>query len=74
MDFRVLSTLGLTEDDISKIRKVDGVKGVYPTHSIDVLTSIKSDEYVLKVFGLPINNISVEESSSFILSAKAKAG
>lgn len=58
MDFRVLSTLGLTEDDISKIRKVDGVKGVYPTHSIDVLTSIKSDEYVLKVFGLPINNIS----------------
>ena len=58
MDFRVLSTLGLTEDDISEIRKVDGVKGVYPTHSIDVLTSIKSDEYVLKVFSLPINNIS----------------
>lgn len=53
MDFRILSTLGLTEGDIAEIRKVNGVKGVFPTHSMDVLISIKSDEYVLKVHGLP---------------------
>ena len=53
MDFRILSTLGLTEGDVAEIRKVNGVKGVFPTHSVDVLTSIKSDEYVLKVHGLP---------------------
>ena len=54
MDFRILSTLGLTEGDVAEIRKVNGVKGVFPTHSMDVLISIKSDEYVLKVHGLPI--------------------
>lgn len=58
MDFRVLSTMGLTEDDVDEIRKIEGVKGVFPTYSIDVLTKVGQNEVVLKVHALPIDNLS----------------
>ncbi|MFT3985753.1 MAG: ABC transporter permease, partial [Lachnospiraceae bacterium] len=35
MDIRVLSTLGLTEEDVEEIRKIDGIQTVMPAYSAD---------------------------------------
>ena len=42
MDFKVVSSMGLTDNDIEVIRSIDGVKEVNPSYSVDVLTSEKS--------------------------------
>ncbi|WP_242824225.1 ABC transporter permease [[Clostridium] dakarense] len=57
MDIKLISTLGLTDDDVSEIKKIKGVKGIFPTYSIDVLTEYKSNQQVLKVHSLELNNI-----------------
>ena len=53
MDVRVLSTLGLTQDDISAISKVDGVKTVQPGYFADVVSTINSVETVFRLHSLP---------------------
>lgn len=53
-DVKIVSTLGLTDDDINELKKVNGVKNVYGSYSKDVLANIKDDEPVIKVIG--INN------------------
>ena len=55
MDIRVLSTLGLTDKDEDAIRKIDGVEGVFPTYSMDVIAELKEQDKVLKVHALPKN-------------------
>ncbi|MGX4601071.1 FtsX-like permease family protein [Faecalimicrobium sp. JNUCC 81] len=57
MDIKLISTLGLTDDDISEIKKIKGVKGIFPTYSMDVLTEYKSNQQVLKVHSLELNNM-----------------
>lgn len=49
MDIRVLSTLGLTEDDVTALKAVNGVDDVEPAYSVDVLCRTDDYEYVLKV-------------------------
>ena len=73
MDLRVLTTMGLTNGDINAIRNIDGVKGVYPTHSKDVITTIDSSEIVLKVHAMPIDNLS-EDNEDFINRPKLVEG
>ena len=53
MDIRIMSTLGLTEDDISAIEKIDGVLGVQAGYFTDVVTTVNSNELVLKVHSMP---------------------
>ena len=69
MDLKIISTLGLTDKDINSISKIDGISNVYPTYSKEVLTSIGTNQLVLKVHGLPeksnsdyINKIKITES------------
>lgn len=38
MDIRVLSTLGLTEDDVTAISAIEGVESAIPVYTYDVLT------------------------------------
>ena len=54
MDITIYSTLGLTEDDIKEIKKVDGVLDVFPTYSLDAVIKDEGSEKVLKVMGIPI--------------------
>ncbi|WP_195334947.1 ABC transporter permease [Paraclostridium bifermentans] len=68
MDLTVVSNLGLTDKDINSISKIDGISNVYPTYSKEVLTSIGTNQLVLKVHGLPeksnsdyINKIKITE-------------
>lgn len=55
MDFRLLSTLGMTEDDIKEIEKIDGIKNVEPAISIDALIKVDDKESVIKLHTLPMD-------------------
>ena len=57
-DLRILTTMGLTKEDTDAIEKIDGVKGIYKAHSMDALTRVNNREVVLKIHGLPIDNLS----------------
>ena len=63
MDIRVLSTLGLTGDDVEAIRQVKGVKDAEPAYSVDVLCNAKDTETVVKVMSRTdkMNQINVLE-------------
>lgn len=54
-DIQLYSTLGFVEEDIDEIRKIEGVKGVHATHSMDAVFNLKGVEYVYKVMTLPHN-------------------
>lgn len=54
-DVKVVSTLGLTEDDISNIKKVKEVDDVFLTYSKDVILKDSKKESVVRVMGL--NNL-----------------
>ncbi|MEG1254322.1 FtsX-like permease family protein [Clostridium sp.] len=56
MDIQLISTLGLTDDDVNEVRKIEGVKDVFPTYSLDVLTSLETEEIVLKIHGFSLEN------------------
>lgn len=49
-DITIISTLGLTDDDISEISKIDGVDKVYGIYSEDVFVSLKDEESIVKLY------------------------
>ncbi|NLA85274.1 MAG: hypothetical protein GX854_12355 [Clostridiales bacterium] len=57
MDIRVMSTLGLTDEDIKAIRSVDRVHDVQPGYFTDVVSTIGSTEYVFRVHSIPSERI-----------------
>ena len=57
MDLRVLSTLGLTDEDVNDIRKIEGVLGVQSSKTLDVISKVDSDEFVIRVHSLPNDNL-----------------
>ncbi|GFN34430.1 ABC transporter permease [Tepidimicrobium xylanilyticum] len=65
MDIRIVSTLGLTEDDLKEVEKVEGIDKVIGSYTIDVLAKFDEQEVVLRVHQLPeengINNIRLIE-------------
>ena len=56
MDFKVMSTIGMTKEDASAIRKIDGVEGVYPSYSIDTLNTVDNKQKVIKVMSYPMKD------------------
>src|SRR5659263_732019 len=53
MDIRVLSTMGLTDEDIDAMKLVAGVETVQPSYFADVVTTIHSNEFVFRIHALP---------------------
>lgn len=51
-DIQVYSTLGLTQDDLKEIKKINGVEDAEPVFSIDTLTQKDSTQLVMKVISL----------------------
>ncbi len=49
MDLRVISTLGLTDKDISEIKKIDEVKEAIGTYSTDMLCKVNDTQQAVKV-------------------------
>lgn len=52
-DLRVLSTMGLTEDDIEAIQNVEGVKDVEPSYFADAVSRIGTRDVVFRVHSVP---------------------
>lgn len=50
MDLRVISTLGLTEDDVEAIRNIDGVSMVEGAYTKDVLVRLEDSDIVVKTY------------------------
>lgn len=63
MDIRILGTLGLTQDDLEAIRKIDGVTGAEGGYSAEFLTYDEDKKLVVNVMSLAgdINRMTVEE-------------
>ncbi len=55
MDIRVLSTLGLVDDDINAIAASEGVEAVQPGYFVDVTTTVNGVEYVFRTHSLPVS-------------------
>lgn len=63
MDVEVISTLGLTDDDVKEIKKLSNVNGVFPTYSMDVMSNLNNQDRVLKVHAFPSEDISSENEN-----------
>ena len=63
-DIQILSTLGLTEQDIEEISKIENVEKVYGTYEIDGKIEIDNTDIVAKV-------LTIEEINSFVSSSDA---
>ena len=63
MDIRVLSTLGMTEEDAEAIEAVEGAKEVMPFYSVDMFGQLPDRQLNLQVMSLPdkMNRIHVRE-------------
>lgn len=63
MDLKIMSTLGLTEDDIRAISNVEGVNSVEAGYMIDVLSLMGESERIIHVESLPktMNQVDVDQ-------------
>ena len=52
MDIQVMSTMGLTEDDLDAIRAVDGVLDAEGSYATDVLCTIRGNQVAVHVMAL----------------------
>ena len=52
-DLRVVSTLGLTDEDVAALAQVDGVRQVQPGYSADLLVEVGGDTVVSRAHSLP---------------------
>ncbi len=53
MDIRVVSTLGLTDDDLEALRDVEGVEAVMGAYETDVLVTMGDEQYATRVHSIP---------------------
>ena len=53
MDVRIISTLGLTDADITALRRVEGIEAVMPARETDVMATIGGEQYATRVHSLP---------------------
>lgn len=63
MDIKVLSTFGITENDIHAIREIEGAANVEGAYSRDFLSETEKDQDVLHVMSMPkeMNRITVSQ-------------
>lgn len=52
-DLRVVSTLGLTDEDVAALQQVEGVRQVQPAYSADLLVEANGDTVVSRAHSLP---------------------
>lgn len=63
MDIQVISSLGLTDEDVEALEQVEGVRTVNPAYSADVLCSLSDSQPVLTLMSLTedVNKLTVSE-------------
>ena len=66
-DIRVISTLGLTDDDVAAIKAVEGIEEVMPVYSADLLMrSGSTDNLVTRVHSVPLQALSAENPEGYL--------
>lgn len=63
-DIRIVSTLGLTDDDVSALSAIDGVKDVQPAYNADLLVQTGDNTVVARAHSLPITTGKEETEKS----------
>jgi putative ABC transport system permease protein len=63
MDIRVLSTQGMTEDDLNAIKAIDGVEEAEASYTKDVLCDIGDSEAAIKLYAKndKLNQVKIQE-------------
>lgn len=64
-DIKVISTLGLTDDDVEAIKKIENIENVYPSYDEDVYVTLNENDSVVKVieYNESFNKLDVIEGS-----------
>lgn len=62
MDMKIVSPFGMTKDDAQAIQKEEGVEGVYPSYSIDALSTQEKSQKVFKLMSYPMNASSTDKN------------
>lgn len=52
MDLKILSTFGFGDEDIKEMEKVDGIDGIYPSYSADLMLKEKDGSPVVKAMSI----------------------
>ena len=62
-DIKILSSMGLIEDDITALKNIENIKEVEGIYSTDILLSSEDSEYVVSISSIPkqINIIELVE-------------
>lgn len=62
-DLRIISTLGLTDDDIDALEEIDGVEKAFGTYTADFISHTSDAQSVIKLMALTegINEVVVED-------------
>ncbi|MDD3340250.1 MAG: ABC transporter permease [Lachnospiraceae bacterium] len=63
MDIRIVSTLGLTKEDVDVLAKINGVEQVEPSYSTDVFCTVNQQQLILRLNSMTesLNQIQVTQ-------------
>lgn len=73
MDIRISSTLGLTDDDVDAIKKIDKVDGIKGTYSIEAISKYKDKDSVVQIQSINLNDYK-ENNKNYINRLKVVEG
>ena len=79
-DIQIISTLGLTDNDITAIKNIENVQNAYGTYSGDILVDINNKELVSKILAIEdVNNMPKNANEclvepSFLITSNKKIG
>lgn len=64
MDFKLLSTYGITKSDIDKLLKMEDIKGLMSSYSFDSIINVDNDKSVVtKINTVPLDSIKTNNES-----------
>lgn len=64
MDIQILSTLGLTDDDVQAVKEIEGIAGVMPGYQLDTSVVLDGKELSTRFHSLPEDTS--EENENYI--------
>ena len=73
MDIRVTSTLGLTDNDVDEIEKINNVEGIKGTYSIEAISHYKDKDSVVQIQSINLNDYK-ENNKNYINRLKVVKG
>ena len=56
MDIRITSTLGLTDNDVDEIKKIEKVDGIKGTYSIEAISTYKDKDSVVQIQSINLDD------------------